>query len=79
MDSLFSSTLDTVAPLCIRMIMEKSPTLWCNEHTKESSPENEAQLEENKTGVILYCLAGDCPILQKKKEKNMTQGIYSIQ
>ncbi len=26
MDSLFSSTLDTVAPLCLRKIKEKSPT-----------------------------------------------------
>jgi len=33
MDSLFSSTLDTVAPLRLRKIKEKSPTLWYNEHT----------------------------------------------
>ncbi len=32
MDSLFSSTLDTVAPLCLRKIKEKSPTPWYNEH-----------------------------------------------
>ncbi len=32
MDSLFSSTLDTVAPLCLRKINEKSPTPWYNEH-----------------------------------------------
>ncbi len=34
MDSLFSSTLDTVAPLHLRKIKEKSPTLWYNEHTR---------------------------------------------
>ncbi len=34
MDSLFSSTLDTVAPLRLRKIKEKSPTLWYNEHTR---------------------------------------------
>ncbi len=34
MDSLFSSTLDTVAPLCLRKIKEKSPTPWYNEHTR---------------------------------------------
>ncbi len=34
MDSLFSSTLDTVAPLRLRMIKEKSQTLWYNEHTQ---------------------------------------------
>ncbi len=34
MDSLFSSTLDTVAPLCLRKIKEKSPTPWYNEQTR---------------------------------------------
>ncbi len=34
MDSLFCSTLDMVAPLCLRKIKEKSPTLWYNEHTR---------------------------------------------
>ncbi len=34
MDSLFSSTLDTVAPLRLRKTKEKSPTLWYNEHTR---------------------------------------------
>ncbi len=33
-DSLFSSTLDTVAPLRLRKIKEKSPTPWYNEHTR---------------------------------------------
>ncbi len=34
MDSLFSSTLDTVAPLHLRKIKENSPTPWYNEHTR---------------------------------------------
>ncbi len=34
MDSPFYSTLDTVAPLRLRKIKEKSPTLWYNEHTR---------------------------------------------
>ncbi len=34
MDSLFSSTLDTVAPLRLRKIKEKSLTPWYNEHTR---------------------------------------------
>ncbi len=34
MDSLFSSTLDMVAPLRLRKIKEKSPTPWYNEHTQ---------------------------------------------
>ncbi len=49
LDSLFSNTLDTVAPLHLRKIKEKTPTPWYNEHTRalKSSLENEAQLEEN--------------------------------
>ncbi len=45
MDSLFSSTLDTVAPLCLRKIKEKSPTTWYNEHTHtlREQPGNRAQ------------------------------------
>ncbi len=34
MDSVFSSTLDTVSPLRLRKIKEKSPTPWYNEHTR---------------------------------------------
>ncbi len=34
MDSLFSSILDTVAPLRLRKIKEKSPTPWYNEHSR---------------------------------------------
>ncbi len=36
MDSLFSSTLDTVAPLCLRKIKEKSPkeSSWYNGQTR---------------------------------------------
>ncbi len=83
--------MDTVAPLRLRKIKEKSPTLWYNEHTR-SSRENGAQLEENKTGGISYCLAGEYPILQKSiknaisdyfssllEEKNIISGIYAIQ
>ncbi len=59
MDSLFSSTLDTVAPLHLRKIKEKSQT------PSYSSPENGAQLEENKTRGISYGLAGKYLFLQK--------------
>ncbi len=34
MNSLFSRTLDTIAPLRLRKIKEKSPTPWYNEHTR---------------------------------------------
>ncbi len=68
MDSLFSSTLDTVAPLRLRKIKEKSPTPWYNEHTralKRAARKMETQMEENKTRGISYCLSGKYPILQK--------------
>uniref|UniRef100_A0A8C2H2H7 Reverse transcriptase domain-containing protein n=1 Tax=Cyprinus carpio TaxID=7962 RepID=A0A8C2H2H7_CYPCA len=34
MDSLFSSILNTVAPLRLRKVKENSLTPWCNEHTR---------------------------------------------
>ncbi len=34
MDSLFSNSLDTVAPLRLRKIKENCPTLWYNEHNR---------------------------------------------
>ncbi len=33
-NSLFSSTSDTVATLCLKKIKENSPTPWYNEHTR---------------------------------------------
>ncbi len=46
-----------VAPLRLRKIKENSPTLWYNVHSrpKESSAENGAQLEENKTSLGYVC------------------------
>ncbi len=58
MDSLFSSTLDTVAPLRLRKIKEKSPTPWYNEHTRTLK-------RAARTRGISYSLAGKYPILQK--------------
>ncbi len=68
MDSLFSSTLDTVAPLRLRKIKEKSPTPWYNEHTrtlKRAARKMERSWRKNKTKGISYSLAGKYPILQK--------------
>ncbi len=64
MDSLFSSTLDTVTHLRLRKIKEKSPKPWYNEHTRalKRAP-RKMQLEENKTRGISYCLVGKYPIL----------------
>ncbi len=52
MDSLFSSTLDTVAPLRLRKIKRK----WRL---------NGEQLEKNKIRGILYCLVGKYSLLQE--------------
>ncbi len=38
-------------------------------HPKESSPENGAQLEENKTRGISYCMEGKYFYLQKSSKK----------
>ncbi len=68
MDSLFSSTLDTVAPLRLRKIKEKSPTPWYNEHThtlKRAARKMERSWRKTKLGAISYSLAGKYPILQK--------------
>ncbi len=70
MDSLFSSTLDTVAPLRLRKIKEKSPTPWYNEHThalKRAARKMEHNWRKTKLEVwnISYGLAGKYPILQK--------------
>ncbi len=67
MDSLFSSNLDTVAPLRLRQIKEKSPTPWYNEHThalKRAARKWSAGGEKKSKGIS-YGLAGKYPILQK--------------
>ncbi len=68
MNSLFSSTLDTVAPLRLRKIKEKSPTPWYNEHTrtlKRAARKMERSWRKTKLEVFFYSLAGKYPILQK--------------
>jgi len=50
-NSLFSSTLDAVAPLCLKKIKENSPTLWYNKHTqalKRAARKMERKLEKTK-------------------------------
>ncbi len=54
MDSLFSSTLDTVAPLCLRKIKEKSPTLWYNEHTRALKRAARKMERKTKQFLIAY-------------------------
>ncbi len=67
MDSLFSSNLDTVAPLRLRQIKEKSQTPWYNEHThalKRAARKMERRWRKKSKGIS-YGLAGKYPILQK--------------
>ncbi len=55
MNSLFSSTLDTVAPLRLKKIKEKSPTPWYNEHTcalKRAARKMERSLRKTKLEVF---------------------------
>ncbi len=56
MNSLFSSTLDAVAPLRLRKIKEKSPTPWYNEHTrtlKRAARKMERSWRKTKLEVFL--------------------------
>ncbi len=67
MNSLFSSTLDTVAPLRLKKIKEKSPTLWYNEHNRalKRAAQKMERSRRKKNRGISYCLVGKYPILQK--------------
>ncbi len=58
MDSLFSSTLDAVAPLRLKKIKEKSPTPLYNEHThalKRAARKMERSWRKTKLEVL--CMA----------------------
>ncbi len=95
MDSLFSSTLDTVAPLRLRKIKEKSPTPWYNEHTRTlKRAARKMERSWRKTKLEVFRIAWRESILSYRKalktarsdyfsslleENNITPGIYSIQ
>ncbi len=68
MNSLFSSTLDTVAPLRLRKIKENSPTPWYNEHTrtlKRAARKMERSWRKTKLEVFRLAWREEYPILQK--------------
>ncbi|CAM4662288.1 unnamed protein product [Leuciscus chuanchicus] len=55
-EHLFSSTLDTVAPLRLKKIKENSPTPWYNEHTralKRAARKMERNWKKTKLEVFL--------------------------
>jgi len=58
MDSLFSNTLDTVAPLRLRKVKEKSPAPWYNEHTRTlKRAAQKMERSRRKTKLELFCVA----------------------
>ncbi len=58
MDSLFCSTLATVAPLHLRKIKEKSPTPWYNEHTRTlKRAARKMERSWRKTKLEVFCMA----------------------
>ncbi len=58
MDSFFSSTLDTVAPLRLRKIKENTPTPWYNEHTRAlQRAARKMELSWRKTKLEVFRIA----------------------
>jgi len=77
MDSLFSITLDTVAPLRLRKIKEKSPAPWYNEHTR--APKKAAQKMEHswrKTKLEVFHIAWRESILSYRKALKTARSDY---
>ncbi len=69
MESLFSSTLDTVSPLRLRKIKEKSPKPWYNEHTralKRTARKMECSWRQTKLEV--FCIAWQKSTLSYRKK-----------
>ncbi len=77
MDSLFSSTLDTVAPLRLRKIKEKSPTPWYNEHTR-TLKRSARKMERSwrKTKLEVFHLAWRESILSYRKALKTARSDY---
>ncbi len=77
MDSLFSITLDTVAPLRLRKIKEKSPAPWYNEHTR--ALKRAAQKMEHswrKTKLEVFHIAWRKSILSYRKALKTARSDY---
>ncbi len=77
MDSLFSSTLDIVAPLRLRKIKENSLTPWNNEHTrtlKRAAPKMERSWR--KTKLEVFYLAWQESTLSYRKALKIARSDY---
>ncbi len=77
MDSLFSSTLDTVAPLRLKKIKEKSLTPWYNEHTHTLKRAAwKMELSWRKTKLEVFRIAWRESILSYRKALKTARSDY---
>ncbi len=77
MDSLFSSTLDTVAPLRLRKIKENSPTPWYNEHTRAlKRAARKMERSWRKTNLEVFCMAWRESTLSYRKALKTARSEY---
>ncbi len=77
MDSLFSSTLDKVAPLRLRKIKEKSPTPWYNEHTRAlKRAARKMERSWRKTKLEVFCIAWRENTLSYRKALKTARSAY---
>ncbi|KAI2653251.1 hypothetical protein H4Q32_006658 [Labeo rohita] len=78
-DSLFSRTLDTVAPLRLRKIKENSPTPWYNEHTralKRAARKMERSWRKTKLEVFRTAWR-ECTLSYRKALKSARSDYFS--
>ncbi len=79
MDSLFSSTLDTVAPLRLRKIKEKSPTTRYNEHTRIlKRAARKMERSWRKTKLEVFRIAWQESILSYRKALKTARSDYFL-
>ncbi len=77
MDSLFSSTLDTVAPLRLRKIKKKSPTPWYNEHTRTlKRAARKMERSWRKTKLEVFRIAWQESIISYRKALKTARSDY---
>ncbi len=75
--SLFSSTLDTVAPLRLKKIKEKSPTPWYNEHTRTlKRAARKMEHSWRKTKLEIFRIAWRESILSYRKALKTARSDY---
>ncbi len=77
MESLFSSTLDTVSPLRLRKIKAKSPKPWYNEHTRAlKRAARKMECSWRKTKLEVFCIAWRKSTLSYRKTLKTARSNY---